>query len=147
MNIIFTGGTGKMDSHYKKILISTDGSEKSENAIYRGIEFAKLTGAKVYAMYVLDTGAYFDHPVFDKEEAKKYTTDRVEEIGDESGVKIESVIRMGHPADDIIDFAKKNEIDLIVMGSLGKSGIERFLLGSVSDNVLKHADTEVLIVP
>ena len=136
-----------METHYKKILIATDGSENSENAISRGIDLAKMSDAKVYAIYVLDTGAYFNHPVFEKEEAKKYTTDRVEEIGNERGVKVESVILIGNPADDIIDFAKKNDVDLIVMGSLGKSGVERFLLGSVSDKVLKHAYSEVLVVP
>lgn len=136
-----------MDTHYRKILIATDGSENSENAIYRGIDLAKMGDSKVYAVYVMDAGAYFNRPVFEKEEAKEYTTDRVEEIGNERGVKVESVILIGHPADDIINFAKKNNVDLIVMGSLGKSGVERFLLGSVSDKVLKHADSEVLIVP
>lgn len=136
-----------MKTHYNKMLIATDGSDNSENAIYRGIEFAKMTGAKVYAIYVLNTGTYFDEPVFDKQKARRYTTDHIEDIGNNNGINVESVVIIGNPAEEIVDFAEKNEIDLIVMGSLGKSGVVRFLLGSVSDNVLKHASSEVLIVP
>ena len=52
----------------------------------------------------------------------------------------------GNPANKIIDFAEKNDIDLIVMGTQGKTGIHRFLIGSVSENVVRHSERSVLVV-
>ena len=64
-----------------------------------------------------------------------------------AGLEAESVILKGNPAEKILDFADEHDIDLIVVGSLGKSGIERFALGSVSEKVVRHAKVPVLVVP
>lgn len=69
-----------------------------------------------------------------------------EKLGKAAGVEVESVILEGSPANEIVDFAEKNDIDLIVMGTLGRTGIERFLLGSVAGNVVSHSKTPVLVV-
>ena len=63
-----------------------------------------------------------------------------------AGLEAESVILKGSPAEKILDFADEHDIDLIVVGSLGKSGIERFALGSVSEKVVRHAKVPVLVV-
>ena len=63
-----------------------------------------------------------------------------------AGLEAESVILKGSPAEKILDFADEHDIDLIVVGSLGKNGIERFALGSVSEKVVRHAKVPVLIV-
>ena len=59
---------------------------------------------------------------------------------------VESVILEGNPADEIVKFAEENDIDLIVMGTLGKTGIQRFLLGSVTENVIRHSKKPVLVI-
>ena len=64
----------------------------------------------------------------------------------EEGVKISSVIREGSPAKVILDVAAEEDIDLIVIGSSGKSGFDRFILGSVSDKVVNTAKCPVLVV-
>lgn len=146
-----------MDSNiYRNIMVATDGSELVKKAVATAIEIAKLSEAKLYAVYVIayqgistiypkDAGwekAALDYFRIEGKEATAY----VENAGRAQNVGVESVILEGNPAHEIIDFAEKNDIDLIVMGTLGKTGIERFLLGSVAENVVRHSKKAVLVV-
>jgi nucleotide-binding universal stress UspA family protein len=63
-----------------------------------------------------------------------------------AGLDAEPIILKGNAAEKILDFANKHDVDMIVVGSLGKSGIERFALGSVSEKVVRHAKVPVLVV-
>jgi len=56
------------------------------------------------------------------------------------------VLLEGHPADEIVKFAEQNDIEMIVMGTLGKTGLDRFLLGSAAENVVRHSKIPVLVV-
>ena len=78
-------------------------------------------------------------------EGKKATA-YVENAGRAANVEVESVILEGNPANEIIDFAEKNDIDLIVMGTHGKTEIQRFLIGSVAENVVRHSKKAVLVI-
>jgi nucleotide-binding universal stress UspA family protein len=140
---------------YRKMLIATDGSESARSAVYAGIELARLIGAKIQAAYVIDTFAYSSMPKDTKWEKAMY--DQLKELGKEAisyvessagkkGVKIETLILEGHPAEEILNFAEKQNIDMIVVGSLGKTDVERFLLGSVSEKVVRNAKASVLII-
>lgn len=142
---------------YKKILIATDGSENSRKAVESGLELASCTGAEAHAVYVVSThsriggipqrGADWIKTVrSDLEEEGKKTLEDVKKIGEERGVDVNTAILDGHPADEIIKFAEKNGVDLIVIGTLGKTGVSRFLLGSVAQNVVTHAKGKVLVV-
>ncbi|MCS3924222.1 universal stress protein [Methanosalsum natronophilum] len=139
---------------YKNILIATDGSEHSENTIKYGVELAKLSGARLFAVYVVDTGAFASIPMdaewemmysLLQDEGKK-ATERVEEMSNEYGVEVEQVLLDGQPAHEIIDFAEKNNISVIIMGTHGKSGLDRFLLGSVAERVIRSSDIPVFVV-
>ncbi len=138
---------------YKKIMIATDGSEQVKKAIDAGIELAKLTGATLYAAYVIVPAGYtqkdfgWDRTLreFLETEAKKAVT-FVEETGKASGIRVEPVFLEGHPADRILDFAEQEDMDLIVMGTLGRTGIDRFLLGSVAEKVVRHSKIPVMVV-
>jgi nucleotide-binding universal stress UspA family protein len=141
---------------YRKIMIATDGSEPVKKAVDIAVEVARLSGAKIYAVYVVASGGYtFGHPRdlgWEKAmkehlsaEGKEATT-YVETVGKAANIEVESVLLEGSPAEEIVDFADKNDIDLIVMGTLGRTGIQRFLLGSVAQNVVRHARKAVLIV-
>jgi nucleotide-binding universal stress UspA family protein len=70
----------------------------------------------------------------------------VEEAAKAANVEVESVLLEGNPADEIIEFAEQNGVEIIVMGTLGKTGLERFLLGSVAENVVRHSKIPVLVV-
>jgi nucleotide-binding universal stress UspA family protein len=133
---------------FRKILIATDGSEYTKKAVDHGIELANNNGAKIHAIYVIDTSAYGSIPLSAPMEyaysllrqegdmAIKYVTDRAEA----AGLEAEGIIAQGHPAEE-------NSIDLIVMGILGKSGLDRFLMGSVADKVIRNSKIPVIAVP
>jgi nucleotide-binding universal stress UspA family protein len=70
----------------------------------------------------------------------------VENVGKAANIEVESVILEGNPANEIIDFAEKNDIDLIVVGTHEKTELQRFLVGSVAENVIRHSRKAVLIV-
>jgi len=137
-------------------MIATDGSEAVKKAVDTAIEFAKMNNAKLYAVYVISyeriSPAYpkdvgWDKALLDyfREEARGATS-YVEKAGEAAGVNVEPVILDGSPANELVDFAEKNNIDLIVMGTLGKTGLNRFLLGSVAQNVVRHTKQPVLVV-
>lgn len=142
---------------YKKILIATDGSDNAKKAIFSGMNLAELLGAKIYAVCVLPTHPSSSMPIgsrmmrwevpFDvmREEGTK-AVNEVVEVAKINGVDAEAVLLEGHPSEEIIRYAQDNDIDLIVMGTLGKTGLTRLLLGSVAENVLRHSPVEVLVV-
>jgi nucleotide-binding universal stress UspA family protein len=57
---------------------------------------------------------------------------------------VESVVLEGNPADKVVNIAEKNDIELIVIGTLGKTGVQRFLMGSVAENVVRHSKISVI---
>jgi nucleotide-binding universal stress UspA family protein len=141
---------------FRKILVATDGSEQVKRAVKLAIEIAKLSEANLYAVHVIALVSNSIIHIGNEEQKKelkeqltiegKKSTDYVENIGRTANVEVESVILEGNPSNEIIDFAEKNDIDLIVMGTQGKTGIERFLIGSVSENVVRHSERAVLVV-
>ena len=140
---------------FRKVLIATDGSEYTKKAVDYGIELAINTGAKLQAIYVVDTGGYKSIPLSAPQEyaysilrqegdmAIKYVADKAEA----AGLEAEGIIAEGHPAEELIKYAEKNSIDLIVMGTLGKSRLDRFLMGSVADKVIRNSKIPVIAVP
>ena len=138
---------------YKKIMVTTDGSELVKKAVNMAIELSRLSGAKLYAVYVVVPAARsirdfgwektaLEHFRKEGEVATRF----VEDAAKPAGVEVESVLLEGHPADKIIEFAEQNGIEMIFMGTLGKTGLDRFLLGSVAENVVRHSKTPVLVV-
>ncbi|MEI8004536.1 MAG: universal stress protein, partial [Methanothrix sp.] len=71
---------------------------------------------------------------------------RVEEMAEVAGIAVSSKITEGYPAEDIIRIAKEGDMSLIVMGGIGATGLERFLLGSVADKVVHSSKIPVLVV-
>jgi nucleotide-binding universal stress UspA family protein len=137
---------------FHKVLIATDGSKYSQGAAREGLEIARLHGAKVFALYVIDTRALnmaTGMPVPGNlytvlQEEGMHAVGRVKQMA--AGTEVETFVLPGLPASEIVDFAEDNGVDLIVMGSLGKSGIEALLLGSVASRVIRHAPCPVLVV-
>jgi len=146
---------GMESTIFRKIMIATDGSELIKRAVDLAIEIAKLSEAKLYAVHVIALEGNSIIHSRGKEQKKalkeqlivegKKATDYVENIGRTANVRVESTILEGNPANEIIDFAEKNDIDLIVMGTHGKTGTQRFLIGSVSENVVRHSERAVLV--
>jgi nucleotide-binding universal stress UspA family protein len=141
---------------YKRILIATDGSDRSKKAAEEGVELAKALGAQVVALNVVNevvvASAVRQLGADRKEVESKLKTagqkavDEIKKMGDAAGVKVDTVIRIGAPANDVIDVAGAEKADLIVMGSHGESGASKLLIGSVVQKVLYWATIPVLVV-
>jgi nucleotide-binding universal stress UspA family protein len=141
---------------YKRILIATDGSDRSKKAAEEGVELAKGLGAQVVALNVVNEvvvasavrqlGADRKEVETKLKAAGQKAVDEIKKMGDASGVKVDTVIRIGAPANDVIDVAGAEKADLIVMGSHGESGASKLLIGSVVQKVLYWATIPVLVV-
>lgn len=137
---------------FKKILIATDGSKRTQDAVEMGLKIAKDQGSKVYAIYVVDTVTFTSIPMDvtwenmyqllkdEGEEAVKIIKDKA------AGTDVETHVLEGNPAVEITKYAADNGVDLIVMGTLGKSGIDRILLGSTAEKVIRIAHCPVLVI-
>jgi len=146
-----------MNVKINRIVVATDGSENVKNAVDWGIELAKANDAIVTALYAIPPSGISlamrgkswakglqEHLKDEANKAVGYITDR----GREEEVAVESeIIEDKNPADAIVNFSSKSDIDLIVMGTLGRTGLEHILLGSVAEKVVRHSDTQVLVVP
>ncbi|MCC7553586.1 MAG: universal stress protein [Methanobacteriaceae archaeon] len=141
---------------YKKILLPTDGSEHAEKAEKHALFLADKTGAEIIALSVVEN-SYFvglpsDDTIFHVNEMLKKETEKnlekVEKMKEEveSDVKITLSVEEGSPADVILDTIDKENIDLVIIGSSGKSGFDRLIMGSVADKVVKVAKCSVLVV-
>jgi len=140
---------------FEKILIATDGSEHSERAARLGIELARLSGSKVTAIYVADISRMAHLPddmllfsirellVKEGNEAVEF----VEKLAGEAGVPCEKIVAEGIPGEELLSYASNANINLIVMGNVGRTGLDKFLLGSVAEKVVRNSKVPVLTVP
>jgi len=141
---------------YKRILIATDGSEKSMTAAEEGMELAKSLGAQVTALYVVNEvviasavrqlGADRKDVETRLQAAGTKAVDALKAMGAKMGVAVDTIVRIGAPANAVIDTAGAEKADLIVMGSHGESGASKLLIGSVVQKVLYWATIPVLVV-
>ncbi|WP_319540533.1 universal stress protein [uncultured Methanospirillum sp.] len=139
---------------YKTILVAIDGSAVSEQAFEAAVEQAHAWKGNLHAVYVVETGLFTDIPVDSKlevmysllEQEGSGALDRVKEIAKKKNIEVETHFEQGHAGDTIISTAQKLNADLIVMGSHGKSNVDRLLLGSVSSFVVEHSVVSVLVV-
>jgi len=136
----------------KKILIAHDGSKSSEKALKKAFEIAEKFGSAVTVISVVPELYLTELMEMDRiriletltDEAKK-TMDRIKTKT--AGFKpVRTIIKQGNPAEEVLDTAKKIKADLIVTGSHGRHGAQRFLLGSVSSKIIDHAECAVLVV-
>ncbi len=140
----------------KGILFPTDFSEGSAQALQYAVEFAKKYGAKLYILHVIydmakGSGLYVPHVSMDQlykdiqEGAKKELDNFGVELLD--GMKnVERVVMTGVPHHEIVEFANKNKIDMIIIGTHGRTGIDRILFGSTASQVVHNSPCPVLTV-
>jgi nucleotide-binding universal stress UspA family protein len=142
---------------YKRILVPTDGSEITAKAVDAAISLARLTGAELYAVAVKEPFPFSTisemQPAPPQEfydEQEKIASQRVKGVID--AAKTAAVTVHGHtveavsPWEAILDHAKAQECDLIVMASHGRRGFSALLLGSETQKVLTHGTLPVLVV-
>lgn len=137
---------------FTKILVPTDGSEFTKAAIAQAIDLAKVTGGSVTALYVIDQTLFGNVPVdssvnaiYDMMNKEGHNaTEFVKELGDENGVKVDEIVMNGSPVKTIVEVSK--DFDIIVMGTLGRTGFAKFMMGSVAEKVVRFAKCPVMVV-
>lgn len=122
----------------RNILIATDGSKYSEAATYEAIGIAKRCGSSLIVMSVASSDAEIA--------ASRDNVKKVADLATKEGVKTEGAAVTGKPYEAIVETAKQRQADLIVLGSHGRTQFERLLMGSVTERVIGHTETAVLVV-
>jgi nucleotide-binding universal stress UspA family protein len=139
---------------FRKVLVAIDGSGQSLRALQTAIDEAKAWRAEVHAAYVIEIGLFSSLPVdntwevmyslLDKE--GREILDAANAMAAEAGVPLTTHLRQGHAGQELLNLAEEVGADLVVVGSLGKSGIERLLLGSVSSFVVTNSPVTTMVV-
>lgn len=139
---------------YDEILVPTDGSESSTAAVDQAIAIAENEVTTVHFLNVVDIGTEMSASASGsiapqltetlEEEADSALDDAVKRA-EEGGVDYDRTIREGEPHEVIAEYSVEHDIDLIVMGASGRSGLKERLLGSTSDRVIRTVDTSVLL--
>ncbi|GAA0196587.1 universal stress protein [Haladaptatus pallidirubidus] len=132
---------------YESVLFPTDGSETATQAREHAFSHAAAYDASFHILSVTDTRFYttsgeeFERETVKSEQVLNETTAAAPE-----GITVSAVVRDGNPADEIVSYADKQEIDLIIMATHGRKGVDRFLHGSITETVLRTAEQPVLAV-
>jgi len=136
----------------RRILLATDLSPASEGAALQALDLAHDLGAELLIVSVIDPGslrlpggrfgARVDQVRSNRETAAQELVSR----GRAAGVRVNFLIWEGEPAEAIVDAARSEQVDLVVVGSHGRGSVGRFFIGSVSDHVVHHAHCPVLVV-
>ncbi|BBW95277.1 universal stress protein [Geobacillus sp. FSL W8-0032] len=143
-----------MTMTYRTIVVAVDGSKEAEWALKKAIQIAKRNGAKLILSHVIDVQDYtamgFSDYTFTKR-SEQYAVELLERYKQEAvaaGLNdVETDIEFGSPKVKIAkDVAPKHKADLIICGATGLNAVERFLIGSVSENIVRHAKCDVLVV-
>ncbi|MFC7018951.1 MULTISPECIES: universal stress protein [Haloarcula] len=139
---------------YDRILLPTDGSEEMEYVIEHAVSLATTHGATVQGLYVVDTGRFASLPVGNSwegvtqmlREEGELALDELEAY-DAGSVGVEGHMVEGDPTTEILRYADEADCDVIVMGTHGRGGIDRLLLGSVAERVIRQSHVPVVTVP
>ena len=136
---------------YERILHPTDGSEGSMAAADHAIELAERYGATLHSVYAVNTTVGPEAGVvgvFDAlEEAGREAIEDFEARASAAGIEsVEGSVVSGRPHQVILDYVDDHDVDLVVMGTHGRTGLDRYLLGSVAEKVVRSCPVPVLTV-
>jgi nucleotide-binding universal stress UspA family protein len=145
------------DSGFNKILVPVDFSGSSLEALNYAIKFAEKVAAKIIVFHAVHLGyAYTSdgYAMYDLSQISKTLRKDAERQMPEfvraakfGSVKFETAIRVGPAVEEICAFAKGEDVDLIIAATHGRTGFKHVLIGSIAENIVRHADRPVLVVP
>lgn len=132
---------------WETILLATDGRAGSNRATSEAVELAAALDANLHIVYVVED-RFLNSPVFRDvlEQEGERATMAVSNRAAQSGISTVTEITQGNPADELRDYATENGVDLVVMGTYGRTGLDRLMLGSVTRRMIRRADTPILTV-
>ena len=142
----------------KRILVATDNSEEARMAVEAAVELAGATGAELHLVHALTVEPPMPYPYpyakerweesleQAKKKARNFVEDQAEKIKADSGIAAQAHLKFGTPGHEIVELGEELDAGLVIVGSRGLGGIRRAQMGSVSDAVLRHAHSPVLVV-
>lgn len=139
---------------FKKVLVAIDGSAISDSAFTTAVEIAKNLKATVHVVYVVETGFFSALPMDNTwemmysllEKEGKEALAKAREYAQKNSVEMITHLKQGHAGNEIIRTAQETGADLIIVGSHGKSQVDRLLIGSVSSFVVSHSPITTMVV-
>lgn len=145
---------------YESILIPTDGSKPADRAAEHGFKLAEQFGSTVHILHITELGdsataapyggigvsVVTEKAVSNINERATEIVEQLETKANKAGVSTIVEIRQGSARQDIIRYANEQDIELIVMGTHGRSGIERFLFGSVTERTVRTTDIPIFVI-
>jgi nucleotide-binding universal stress UspA family protein len=166
-NALSSDGGAEMSIFPTKILLATDGSSQAELATRTAVDLGKQTNSQLHVIHVWDIassavlypdttdpeGVALPDPVLEEalerraeQRGREVLEEEVQRVRSAGGRVEQGHLLMGEPAREIVNLAEDLGAGLVVMGSRGRGGIRRTLMGSVSDSVVRHAHCPVLVV-
>ena len=141
---------------FDRVLVPTDGSDLAQPAVEMALGLAETHDAALHVLFIVDqptsvsgTGEGFsglDNLLDALENEGQEVTNEIAEQARERDVETVPAVRRGNPHDDILEYANEHDIDIIAMGTHGRTGVKRALLGSVTEDVVRHSEVPVLTV-
>lgn len=139
---------------HENLLIPTDGNEEMGVVVERALELAEISGARIHVLHVVDERAYGPVPDYMREQVRetleadgRSATKSVSKRAIERGLDVTRELRWGDPAGAIVAYTQETAVDLVVMGTHGRTGHDRQLVGSVAETVVRSSPVPVLTVP
>lgn len=139
---------------FKRILVPTDGSERAKHAAERALKLAAELNSEIHFLYVVDSSvmaglpddAWWEQLSDALREEGESVVGALEDQATEAGVEAKGVVVEGSPGRDIVSYAKENGVDLVIMSTAGRKGLDKFLMGSTTDRVLRSATCPVMVI-
>ena len=135
---------------FDTVVIATDGSESVKRAIAVALDLAERFDAAVHALYVVDTGDVEGSPESVRDDLRQALEARADEalaeVTGRTDAEVVTAVREGRPAQEISGYATANDADVVAMGTRGRHGENRFLIGSVAERVVRSCPVPVLTV-
>jgi len=136
---------------YENLLLPTDGSDGIERVAANAIHLARVNGATLHVLHVVDTDTVALDPHSKRlaaglEAAGRASVAAIHDRAAEAGIYSVEAVRYGNPDEEILTYADENDVDIIVIGTHGRHGVRRALIGSVAERVVRNSETPVLTV-
>jgi len=147
-----------MDTMIKKIMTAIDGSDTSKKAVMIGLDIARRANGSITAVYVMETlrlahlPGYATLPGLKEkilqlmQEEGQQAMQFVEDQASIMKVPYQKILAQGSPSEELLKISQEQGIDLLIMGSMGRTGMEKILLGSVAEKVVLQSSIPVLLV-
>ncbi|SEV96532.1 universal stress protein [Natrinema salifodinae] len=131
---------------YQDILVPTDGSDGTRRSITHGLTIAERFDATIHALSIVPEGPLGTLQTDEAIPAAERAVERVESEANREGVDVVTAVERGVPHEEILAYADHHGVDMIVMGTQGRTGLDRVLVGSVTERIVRMADVPVVTV-